>query len=121
MPRARIAMMTIPTVALMVSPDLTADSAWPPMMLSTTQNPVKVARFSSTTIETRNFPKAKRACTSCRMPVRGPQVHMYATGSVLRSVKKRITRAAEVTLRPKESVPTMPNVTLNNVSILTQA
>ena len=47
------AMMTIPTVALMVVPSLTADRACPPMMESTMEKPVSVARFSKMKSETK--------------------------------------------------------------------
>ena len=114
-------MMTMPTVAVMVLPSITADSAWPPMVASTTQNPVRVARFRSTSSETKYFPKAKRACTSWRMPVLGPQVHIAATGTVDTSVKKRMTRAASRKFRPNDAVPTMPKVTLTMLASLSRS
>ena len=49
------AMMTMPTVAVIVVPFVTAESAWPPMTASTTQKPVSVARLSRTRRETKYF------------------------------------------------------------------
>lgn len=51
--RERSAMMTMPTVALMVVPELTAERACPPMMESTMEKPVRVARLSRMKSETK--------------------------------------------------------------------
>jgi hypothetical protein len=59
-----------------------------------------------------SYPNANLASTSCRIPVFGPQVHIYATGSVDSNVKNRIIKLASRKLRPKLRVPTMPKVIL---------
>jgi hypothetical protein len=51
------------------------------------------------------------------LPVRGPHVHMYATGIVEIKVKNRMTRDASRKFRPNDAVPTMPNVTLGQMSV----
>jgi hypothetical protein len=55
MKSARRQITTMPTVGLIVLPLVTADSAIPPMTESTTQNPVSVAKFISTKMETKYF------------------------------------------------------------------
>jgi hypothetical protein len=61
-------------------------------------------------------PKLNLAWIICRMPVFGPKVDKKAGAVVQNSVMNMMTREASRRLRPKLSVPRIPNVMLNNVS-----
>jgi hypothetical protein len=72
--RESSAMMTIPTVALIVVPPLTAESACPPIMESTMEKPVSVARLSRMKSETKYLldlvsQDHPRYCSEVHIPV----------------------------------------------------
>ena len=63
----------IPTVQLIVEL-LASEKLCPPRITVSAMNPMNCKQFKKPQISAGQYPSAYRACTICRMPVRGPFV-----------------------------------------------